>query len=281
MAATQDKRAGKALAVCVDDFGLGEAVDGSVFALAKLERISAAACLVDAPRWAVDAPRLQAEFGARLDIGLHLNLSESFAGAAAPWAWHELVLLAHAGRLPLGQVRAAIERQLDRFEAAMGRAPDFIDGHRHVHQLPGVRTVLLRALQARGQRPWLRCTLPRHGVPQTLKATFIGLLGARLLQRDAQAAGFATNRRLLGVYGFSGSAAAHAARLAAWLAAAHDGDLLVCHSALPGPAAAGDPIAAARRAEHQLLAGDAFGRLLAQQRVRVARLAGAPDRLAP
>ena len=271
----------KALAVCVDDFGLGEEVDGSVFVLAALGRISAVACLVQAPCWRADAPRLRAEESGRLDIGLHLNLSESFAGAPAPWRWHELVARALARRLPLEQVRAVLERQLDAFEAGVGRMPDFIDGHRHVHQLPGVRTVVLQVLRARGLRPWLRCTLPRPGVPQPLKAHAIAALGARALQRQAHAAGLAQNRRLLGVYGFSGSAAAHEARLAAWLAAARDGDLLMCHSALPGPAAAGDPIAAARRLEHHLLAGADFARLLLQQQVRVIRLSALSDHAAP
>ena len=67
-----------------------------------------------------------------------------------------LTRAALAGRLPRDEVAAEIERQLDAFEAAWGSGPDFVDGHQHVHVLPGVRGPLLRALTRRGGRPWLR-----------------------------------------------------------------------------------------------------------------------------
>ncbi len=56
-------------------------------------------------------------------------------------------------------MRAEIEAQIDAFEQATGRRPDFIDGHQHVHGLPGVRKALIAVLAARyakGTQPWLR-----------------------------------------------------------------------------------------------------------------------------
>lgn len=257
--------------MCVDDFGLDEAVDASVFALAALGRISATGALVDAPRWQADAPRLVREFGDRLDIGLHLNLSEPFPGAPPVHDWARLVLRAYAGLLDRAALRAEVERQLDAFELAAGRAPDFVDGHRHVHQLPGVRQALVDALRARGARTWLRCTLPAAG--QGFKATVIGALGGRGLRALAADAGLPQNRAMLGVYGFDADPQRHAQRLTGWVHAAHSGDLLMCHTALPGPPPAGDPIGAARRMEHQLLSGDRFGCLLQEQGVTISRLA--------
>lgn len=269
--AAQDNRqaapALKALVVCVDDFGLDAAVDGSVFELASRGRISATGCLVDAPCFRADAQRLRHEFGQRLDIGLHLNLSESFPGAPATAAWGPLVLRAYAHAVDAAALRAEIGRQLDAFTRAMGRAPDFIDGHRHVHQLPVVRQALLAELAARGLKPWLRCTLGRQG---GFKQALIGSLGGRALQRLARGQGLGQNRRMLGVYGFDASAERYKTLLQGWLAAAQDGDLLMCHTALAGGGTA-DPIGAARRVEHAVLAGDAGARCFAEAGVRPAR----------
>ena len=47
------------------------------------------------------------------------------------------------------EIAAEIGRQLDAFEDRLGRPPDFIDGHQHVHVLPGVRRGLLDAVASR------------------------------------------------------------------------------------------------------------------------------------
>jgi predicted glycoside hydrolase/deacetylase ChbG (UPF0249 family) len=183
--------------------------------------------------------------------------------------WSALVLRACSRTLRLRALQAEIGRQLEAFERALGRAPDFIDGHRHVHQLPNVRDALLAALAERGLTPWLRCTLPRQ---PGVKATVIGLLGARALRRLARGHGLGQNRRMLGVYGFdAGTSAAYEALLLGWLAAAQDGDLLMCHTALPEAPGSADPIAAARRIEHAVLAGEGGARCFAATAARPAR----------
>lgn len=277
-AAAQDNRPPRRVVVCVDDFGLNRRVDDSVIALAQQGRISATGCLVDAPAWQEDAPRLQRECAGLIDIGLHLNLSEAFAGAPSPLPWNQLVLRAYAGALDPNAVRAEIARQLDRFEQTLGRRPDFVDGHRHVHQLPIVRRALVDLLAERhaGARPWLRsCAAPARspGLPagERFKAQVIAALGSRGLNRLARRAGFAQNRHLLGVYGFEGTVAEQQARLSAWLRCAEDGDLLMCHTAWPAAADPTDPIAPARAVEHQALAGEAFGRQLAEAGLRITR----------
>ncbi len=69
-------------------------------------------------------------------------------------------------RLPVEEIAIEIEAQLDAFEQATDRRPDFIDGHQHVHGLAGVRRALLAVLReryARGPKPWLRD--PRTACP--------------------------------------------------------------------------------------------------------------------
>lgn len=262
------------LIVCVDDFGLNSGVDRSVLALAALGRISATSALVDAPLWPADAGRLF-DLPRPIDVGLHLNLTEGFEGSPSLPEWRALVLKAYSGRLDKAWVRQELERQFDRFWAVAQRPPDFVDGHRHVHQLPVVRGALLESLRERGWRPWLRSTRPARAAQaftgDRLKGQVIAGLGGPGWRRLLQAQGHAHNARLLGVYGFAGSPSDHATRLAAWVAAARGGDLLMCHTALPGAQGAADPIASARSLEHALLAGDRFGELLARYGVRIER----------
>lgn len=256
------------LAICADDYGLGAGVDDAIGDLIEAHRLSATSCLVDAPHFSAGAGRLRTLAGSA-DIGLHLNFTESFGEHAPRHSLANFIARAYARRLDRAAIRAEVRRQLDVFESVCGFAPHHVDGHQHVQQLPVVREALLAELSARGHKPWLRVGRPPRGA-HGLKPMVLGALGARALSGAATRQGFATNAHLLGVYGFDGSAADYLARLEHWLAAARDGDVLMAH---PGSGeAAGDPIAAARSREYEVLGGPAFGRMLAAHGVTVARL---------
>lgn len=51
--------------------------------------------------------------------------------------------------------------QLERFIQLMGRWPDFIDGHQHVHQFPLIRKAMMAVYEQRLQSPavWVRSSL--------------------------------------------------------------------------------------------------------------------------
>jgi len=286
----------RTLAVCVDDFGLHEGVNQAVFDLLALGRISAVSCLVDGPAWASGATQLNSLVGqgahAVADVGLHLNFTElldASAQAACPsQPLGALIQAAYLRRLSVPALRAEIERQWARFEAVWGRAPDFVDGHQHVHQLPQIREALAQVLRARypaahrNPRPWLRlCRSPGPrgllagiGVVDTLKAAVIATLGAPVLGRIARQTGLPHSQRLLGVYPFDADAVGYERRWQAWLKLARPGDLLMCHPAAPQPEAPPQPdvIAASREMEHAVLRSDRFGALLAEAGWRVARL---------
>ncbi|WP_165374980.1 ChbG/HpnK family deacetylase, partial [Bordetella pertussis] len=63
------------IAVCGDDFGMNEAIDGALIELAGAGRLSAVSCMPLAPAFAADAPAL-----ARLDVdlGVHVDFTEAF-----------------------------------------------------------------------------------------------------------------------------------------------------------------------------------------------------------
>jgi predicted glycoside hydrolase/deacetylase ChbG (UPF0249 family) len=187
-----------------------------------------------------------------------------------------LITRAYLGTLDHGSLREEIRRQLQRFESALGRPPDFVDGHQHVHQLPIVRDALLSVLDERRDRPrpWLRSTLvPPQALPRGTrgKAATIARLGGRALNRLAATHGYPQNGRLLGVYGFGGDESLYLAHLQAWLDVAGNDDVLMCHPSTPG--AWRDPILPARMREYRVLAGREFGGLLSQRGIAVRPLA--------
>lgn len=257
--------------VAVDDFGLHAGVNAAAMALAQQGRVSAIGCMVGAPQWPQGAVLLRGLDPAQVDVGLHLDLTEHSVLPGVRRPLSQWLLRAYAGALDASLLRREIDAQLDAFASAVGRAPAFVDGHQHVHQLPGVREPLLQALQVRGWTPWLRDTRrpPRAGVG---KGWVIETLGSGALRRQAQGQGLRQNGHLLGVYGFDGDAGRYLALLRGWLAQAQQGDVLMCHPATEAPA--DDGIGAARVREYAVLAGPEFAQALAEARVRIAPLAG-------
>ena len=83
-------------------------------------------------------------------------------------------------------MRDELRRQWDAFIESRGRPPDFLDGHQHIHLLPGVRQVVLRLAEcALAERPYLRLCWdpPRQVLLRGIavgKALFLSLLSVSL-----------------------------------------------------------------------------------------------------
>lgn len=258
---------------CADDFALDAGAIDGILDLLTRGRLTATSCLVDAPLWFAAARQLPAKgSGSDADIGLHLNLTQAFAPDAAVWSLPELILRSATGLLPRATLQSAIRRQLDAFEQATGRRPDYIDGHQHVHQFSGVRQCLVAELQARyaGNLPWLRSTRPPAPVADR-KARGIALLGDRPLRALARSAGIGVSDYLVGVYDFgAGSApqrAAYVQRMKSWLQAGPHGSVFMCHPATHAPA--DDPIALARIMEYGYLGSEEFAAALREADIRL------------
>lgn len=253
------------LCLCVDDFGLHGGIDTAALRLVDMHRVHAVGCLVGGPSW-VESSRSLRRFGLEsLDVGLHLDLTEVPLLGVSPRSLRALIVASHLRLLDRRSIRAQIRAQLDTFEQVMGRAPAFVDGHQHVHQLPVVRDELLAELTARSPIavPWLRstrapCARPAASAvsPCRFKPWVIERLGAAALASAAGRLGYPQNRHLLGVYDFRGGRERYRELLAGWLHTARDGDLLMCHPSLPSKDA--DPLMPARVAEFEVLASDGF-----------------------
>lgn len=260
----------KRLAVCADDYGLSPAVDRGILALAAQRRITATSALVTPPRWAEAGAALG---GAGIQVGLHFNLTEGEPlSASLRRAWPRfpslgrVMALAGLGRLPAAALADECQAQLQRFVDVAGRAPGFIDGHQHVHALPGVRPLMLAAAQ--DLRVPLRNTGRVLGPSFAFKRRVIEACGGRTLQAEMRARGIAHAPALVGAYDFD-PRADYRALLREWLRQAPDGALLFCHPALGEPDA-GDAIAAARQREMAYLASPGFAADLAEFGVTLA-----------
>lgn len=251
----------QAIVLCVDDYALHPLIDHAVLQLASKGRISATSCMTTAPRWRTAAQDLK-PLRPQLAVGLHFNLTESHAGFCRALGLKQAIAQAYLGRWSQAQWQAVWRTQLDDFEEAMGTPPDFIDGHQHVHQLPGVRQALLAEITRRygaaaTQRPWLRSTVPAGRLWTYSKALTIAALGGWAATRLWRGAGWATNAGFAGVYGFDAATpAAYRVQMQSWLGQVGAGSLIMCH-----PAAAvveGDAIGAQRPKECAYLLGDDF-----------------------
>lgn len=267
------------LIVCADDYALSPAVDAAVLALIERGVLTATSCMTMSPHWNTSAQALTSALRAKADIGLHLDFTEFSNGLR--FSHPQLVLRALLRVLNPAALQANIALQIDAFEQAMGTAPDYIDGHLHVHQLPLIREALCAELSRRyghlpfAQRPWLRVSSPPAGTG--IKARIIHYLGARALQALAQQHGFQYSPCLLGVYDFSGDVATYQAHWHTWhqqlmqCSAQHAAQLppvLMCHPAQAAEAhTSPDPIAAARVVEWQLLSSDAFRAWMQQSKL--------------
>lgn len=272
------------LVLCADDFGLAPGVDEAIVRLADAGRLSATSCMTGMERWRVAAPQLQT-LANRCDIGLHLTLTGHRPLGRMP-------TLAPAGRLPpLGrlfaaaltrrldhqEVAAELRRQWDAFTQVHGRLPDFVDGHQHVHLLPGVREAVLAMLLEcpAGARPWLRvCWEPpprvlarQVAIGKTMLLTALSLP----LRHAVRRLGLAANDSFRGVHSFTPDGD-FTSMFPRFLRGAARRPLIMCHPGLVDDALrAVDPVVEPRVGEYGYLASDRFTDDLAAAGWRLAR----------
>lgn len=254
------------LILCADDFAQSPPISAGILALIDAGRLSATSVFSLSAHWPALAPALR---DAPADIGLHLNLTEPFDPAARPLShW---LLASRLSRLPLETLRQGFLRQIDAFAEALGRLPDYLDGHQHVHALPQVRTAVIEAIERRwpaGTRPYLRRPdRLADGGDSAFKGAIVRLASAGFSRRLA-AHGLTGPDWFAGLYSFDPKAD-YRALMRRWLAAMPATGLVMCH---PGhPDSVPDPIAATRPQEWHYFAGDAFAADLAQAGVRIGR----------
>ena len=228
----------KRLLVNADDLGLSQPISEGIFE-AHRDGIVTSASIMATGR-AFDHAAEQSRAHANLAIGLHFSLvEEPWLTTQQPMA-HDYADFARSlftGRIRLAQIERELRAQLERC-AAQGLALTHIDSHQHVHALPGVLGLVIRAAKGAGI-PRVRVPLDSPFRPgKSRSARFAGKTALCLLSLPAQNvvrnAGLRTTDRMLGLFE-SGSLTE--ARLLAMLEHLEDGTTeLMCHPGHTDPA---------------------------------------------
>ena len=274
------------LVVCADDYGLTPGVSRAVRELIAAGRISATSVMTVCPWWAEEATALAAVAGAA-DIGLHLTLTDQSPLGAMPALAPSgrlppigrLLRASLLGRLPVAEIEAEIERQLIAFVEVWKRPPAHVDGHHHVHQLPGVRGALFRVLeQQRFGRPYLRscreapARVTARGIAPS-KSMIVSALGFDFA-RSAHRRGFALNDGFSGVYDLGATGQQVGDLFARFVRHLGPRPLAMCHPGYSDTTLASlDPMTGQRDVERTFLAGDEWPRVLESAGVVVAPFA--------
>ncbi|HXE70987.1 MAG TPA: ChbG/HpnK family deacetylase [Hyphomicrobiaceae bacterium] len=272
--------------LCADDYALSLGVARAVGELSAARRLSATSVLVTAAHWPGLAPRLSVHRG-HLAIGLHFNLTlgsplgkmPRLAPSGTLPSLAKLIGAALLGLIDRTEIRDELERQLDHFERGLSFPPDQLDGHQHVHVLPGIREVVLETLARRYPTlpPLVRDPSDRwEAIAARPSAKSKAALVATLALGFAAAArrrGLPTNQGFSGFSKFDVSVP-YASELEEALKHLGARPLVMCHPGHPDAAPAhGDPVAARRRMEYDALMAD---RALPQRIWRPSRGSGGP-----
>jgi chitin disaccharide deacetylase len=272
-------------ALCADDFALSPAVSAGIIEALAAGRLTATSAMTTQSHWPEAAQKFRA-LAPQADLGLHFNLTlgrplgemQHFAPNGAFPAMNNIVPAAWRGALPRAEILDELRRQLDAFESGYGAPPDFVDGHQHVHILPGIADDLLAELSRRNLagKIWLRDSADR---PRRIfargkhwgKALTVAAL-ARGFRGKARAAGFALNDGFSGFSDFDPQGD-YSSDFATFLLAPGEKPLIMCH---PGHVdeelARLDPVTQSRETELAFLLSDRFSDVLGAARAGLSRL---------
>lgn len=274
------------ICVCADDYGISPSVNEAIRHLIAGGRINATSAMVVAPslhRSEAVALNVLLTRGARAAIGLHLTLTAPFRPLSDGFAplrdgkfpsLRRMLALSILHRLDAGRLEAEIAAQIRLFNHTFGRAPDFIDGHQHVHLFPQVSEALLAAVKDMAPDAWVRQCGRAGGLPlaarlRDRKALLLDVLSRRFRARAA-ALGVRTNPAFAGTYAFDEDVD-FAALFPRFLQGLPDGGVIMCHPGIVDAELRNlDPLTTLREREYAFFAAETFPKLLASHGVSLA-----------
>lgn len=248
----------KPLILCADDYAQNPGISLGIRKLVADRRLSAVSCFTVTPGWETEGPLLAA-CGDHFDIGLHFSLTHPGKSTLTDW-----ILRSLRGKIDHREIREHLLFQWQQFRMVLQRDPAYLDGHQHVHALPGIATVIdetLRELGVSSDFPIRRVNRPVFSRGDLVKTSILRFLAGRG-QKDCL---FAGNEHFGGLYDFGPGFEKWMPR---WLQLAPPGTLIMCHPGLPDPDTE-DPIAPARQREFEFLSSDAFLSALESENIRL------------
>lgn len=277
------------IAICADDYAISPAISAGILEAIDAGRISATSAMANRPAFVAMMPDLLNR-APRCDIGLHLNFTLGSPLGSSPQLapdgrflpYSTLFRMAILGRIPRDEIAKEIARQFDRFEEVCGRTPDFVDGHQHVHVLPGIRRLVLAEMTKRNLagRAWLRDLSDNPwsiGARRCDRKQAFGLaILSAGLEQEAALVGISTNK------GFSGCSrldpnADFAQEFGEFLKYPGPRHLVMCHPGrLDSNPLAGDEVTRRRECEIKFLLSAHFPRILKERHLMITRMSTIP-----
>jgi predicted glycoside hydrolase/deacetylase ChbG (UPF0249 family) len=241
--------------------------------------------MTQAPDWEQHGAKLREVKSSQpqAQIGLHFNITHPFSDDMLYKPLGNLMLNAWFRKLSEAQIQHTLSYQWQRFIDVMGRAPDFIDGHQHVHQFPVIRDVLLAFLTNKGYHGWIRNLSHTVVTPNFfIKSKSLSLLGAHTLAASCEELHFRQNARFAGVYDFT-NATPYSELMRHWLDRAKNNKstvsedvqhslLIMCHPSVDATDPT-DTIAQARIREYNYFKSDQFGQDCADRHIAFTQFA--------
>ena len=203
--------------LCADDYGLSDDINHAILDLCGARKLSAVSCMAILERCTAKSLSELRKYEVTVDLGLHFCLTDeglpltTMRAGTMPRifpSFGNLFRRALVGQVTAREIASQVSGQYDLFCDKCGRRPDYIDGHLHVHQLPGVREGVLDFVLGLPAdcRPYVRNTrlplrrLLRNRLPW-LKAASIGIFGVKMY-KQLREAGVPTNEGFAGIYDF-------------------------------------------------------------------------------
>jgi predicted glycoside hydrolase/deacetylase ChbG (UPF0249 family) len=220
----------KKITLCADDYGQNESISLGILELVQLGRLSAVSCMTGYAHWPMYAAQLaviEPELKNKIDIGLHFDLTAFIAQQG--WSFNQFILKSCLNKIDLLKIEIELTRQLDAFEAELGMAPEFVDGHQHIHIFPNIRHVFIKLLAQRyaHKLPYVRLSSPEiWGHDASIKALILRslVLGFASLAHKHKLQ-FPT--QFLGAYSLRPKD--YPQLFKTWLQQARNGSLFMCH----------------------------------------------------
>ena len=185
------------LIVTADDFGIGRKTSEGIIRAHLHGPVTAASLMTITGDHARASVPLLAE-APNLDVGLHLVLtrcgekpimarpSSGLVDRYGEFLTNgKLWIKAFTGKLDQVGVADEIAAQTELFHKLVGRAPDYVDGHHHAHQLPIVREALLDVMAADLLPRVTRVTTEASSIEWKVGSAKIRRMAARFLGRQA------------------------------------------------------------------------------------------------
>jgi chitin disaccharide deacetylase len=273
--------------LCADDYGFAPGINTAIRKLIERGRLNATSIMTAAHYLRGEEARALAALNdgrKRALLGLHVTLTAPFTPLTDGFAPLkdgdfprniDMLQLGMRRRLTQDLLYREIAAQIDAFVEIFGRAPDYLDGHQHVHMFPVVRDAFLQAVKDKAPNAWIRqCGRPRAAKPVTdVKGLFLDLLSVGM-RAKAQPLGIAFNPAFNGAYDFTPKA--DFARLfPRFLRGMPEGGLVMCHPGFVDAALKSlDSLTDLREREYAFLESDAFPAMLAAHGYELAMPAG-------